>query len=275
MSPLVELADLGLSPAVHDLLGSDHARRLSRTLDLGDDVLADGHLPLTWQWAWFTPAVPTSGLRDDGHPRAAPDSALAGMERRVFAGGSLDRLVPLRLDETAVRRSRVIDATHKAGRSGDLFIVTVEHTYLQDDEPALVETQDLIYRAAAPAPVPPPGPAIECPDPDADVVVPDERLLFRYSALTFNTHRIHYDQRHARETEGYPDLVVHGPLTATLLAGAASRRAGPLRTFRFRAEAPTFVGTVVWLLVDVDGTEVQARAVREDGVTVMSATATT
>ncbi|HEU5083650.1 MAG TPA: hypothetical protein VFU14_09945 [Acidimicrobiales bacterium] len=278
MSALPDLEDLGLAPVAEDVLARTHALRVARTLDLDDAVLAAGTLPLTWIWTFFTPTVATDGLRDDGHPAGRGSGPLAGLERRMFVGGSLVRSGPLRLDEPTQRTSTVVDAEHKEGGTGPFLLVQVEHAYRQDGDVVLVERQRLMYRTPPADPVPPPGPPVEAP-PSAGArleVRPDERLLFRYSALTFNTHRIHYDLPYVTEVEGYPGLVVHGPLTATLLAHLAEQQLlSPLSRFEFRATSPTFAGTGVSLVCDEaapDGT-LPVRAVREDGATVMTAQA--
>ena len=286
MSQLPELADLGLTPDADDVLRHDHAVRLARTLDLDDDVLAGGELPITWIWVFFTPTAPTAGLRPDGHPRAGGSGALAGLDRRMFAGGSLERTGPVRLDVPTHRTSVITTADRKHGSTGEFVIVGVEHTYGQQGDTVLVERQQIIYRAAPTATIAAPGPA-SGPPPTTGLHVevrPDERLLFRYSALTFNTHRIHYDHDYATQIEGYPGLVVHGPLTATILAGLASRHLGaPLTAFSFRAQAPTFAGATIHLVAETPddddssdgGGEAAVRAVRQDGITVMTGSART
>lgn len=277
MTAMPVLADLGLQPEAEDTLSSAHARRVAHTLDLDADVLVGGTLPLTWIWTFFTPMVATASLRPDGHPASPEDSPLAGLDRRMFVGGSLERRGELRLDVHTERASTVVGAENKEGSTGPFLLVDVEHQYRQDGAVVLVEQQRVLYRTPSAEPVPAPGAPVE-PPPSAGArrrVVPDERLLFRYSALTFNTHRIHYDLAYASEVEGYPGLVVHGPLTATLLAEVAQQQLGASLTgFSFRATAPTFAGTEVSLVCDdrVEGRQ-PARAVRQDGVTVMTAEA--
>lgn len=275
------LGDLGLRPMAEDGISSAHAARVAHTLDLDESVLVDGMLPLTWIWTYFTPTTPTATLRADGHPAGSDSGPLAGLDRRMFVGGSLERRGEIRLEERTERTSAVLGAQRKEGRTGQFLIVDVEHEYRQRGDIVLVERQQLLYRAPPEIPVPPPGPAVEPPvstGPRRDLR-PDERLLFRYSALTFNSHRIHYDLPYATEVEGYPGLVVHGPLTATVLADlAAEARGGPLTRFEFRATAPTFANTELALVCDDDDADdtdgaLSVRAVREDGATVMSARA--
>ena len=275
MTGLPELADLGLSAAATDTLHRAHALRLARTLDLPDDVVGES-LPLTWIWVFFSPSVPSRGLRRDGHPAGADDGPLAGLDRRMFVGGSLECSGSIRLDEAIARASGIVSADVKEGSSGQFVIVDVEHRYTQRDEVVLVERQNLMYRRQPSGSVPAPGPAVEPPESLArTTVVPDERLLFRYSALTFNTHRIHYDLPYATSVEHYPGLVVHGPLTATLLAQLAADHLGrALSRFEFRATTPTFAGTPLHVVVDsATDSEADLRAVRGDGAVVMTARA--
>lgn len=275
MTAVPALEDLGLQPVAEDILAAAHAQRVARTLDLGDEILDNGTLPLTWIWTFFTPTAPTSSLRPDGHPASQEGGPLAGLDRRMFIGGSLERRGELRLDTPTERASRVVDAQHKEGSTGPFLLVDVEHEYRQHGDVVLVEQQHLMYRTPSSESVPPPGPAGEEPASSGvwREICPDERVLFRYSALTFNTHRIHYDLPYATQVEGYPGLVVHGPLTATLLAHLATQQLGTTLTdFSFRATAPTFAGTHVWLICDDPADEQQpVRAVRQDGVTIMTA----
>lgn len=270
------LEDLGLSASAEDLLASSHASRVGRTLGIEDGHVASGTLPLTWIWTFFTPTAPTAALRDDGHPAVRGNSPLAGLDRRMFIGGSLERNGDIRLDTLTERSSTVVGAEEKDGRTGPFVLVDVEHEYRQGGEIVLVERQQVMYRTPPAEPVPAPGPAVPAePSSHRLEVRPDERLLFRYSALTFNTHRIHYDLPYATEVEGYPGLVVHGPLTATLLAMlAADVLDRPVGSFSFRATSPTFanVGLILECSEPSDDT-VELRAVREDGVTVMTARA--
>ena len=165
------------------------------------------------------------------------------LPRRMWAGGRFEFRRPLRVGETFTRTSRIVDVQQKEGRTGTLVFVFVRHEIGNADGVALTEEQDLVYRADAkpgdPAPLPRPVPAGAAWD---RVVQPDDVLLFRYSALTFNGHRIHYDRRFATETEGYPGLVVHGPLIATLLLDLLRRHMpeAQVAKFEFRSVSPLF-----------------------------------
>lgn len=225
-----------LSPAVH---------AMAATLDVGAAPAAGDPLPPGWQWLFFNPVAPRSGLGADGHPKRGGFLPPIELPRRMWAGSRLRYLADLPVEAEATRRSRILKVENKVGKRGSLWFVTVEHTTLCGGKPCIVEEQDIVYREATP-PATTPAVAPERYDGQAQWgrdIEPDTTLLFRYSALTFNGHRIHYDQAYAREEEGYADLVVHGPLTATLLQQlAVEHGAGrALASFEFRGVSPLFV----------------------------------
>ncbi|WP_247643312.1 MaoC family dehydratase N-terminal domain-containing protein [Salinicola sp. LHM] len=171
-------------------------------------------LPPLWHWAFFQNPLPGDQLGGDGHPTRGGFLPPADDRNRMWAGGRLEFLTPLKAGIEAERVSTVTDIQEKHGRTGSLLFVTVQHDYRQAGELAIREEQDIVYRQPAP-----PKLSLDEPMPDADwsqTIEPDPVLLFRYSAVTFNGHRIHYDWPYVTETEGYPGLVVHGPLIATL-----------------------------------------------------------
>ena len=219
----------------------DPARAQAMQVALGQAVtLGPGDpLPPFFHQLYFWTPVPASGLGRDGHPRVGGLIPDMGLPRRMWAGGQLRFERPLVLGVEATRVSVCEAATRKEGRTGPLAFVTLRHEVWQNDALCLTEWQDLVYRtdpeAGAPRPVPPLAPLDE---EEAQVVHFDATLLFRYSALTFNGHRIHYDQPYAREVEGYDGLVVHGPLLAQHLMLMAEGELGPLTAFSFRATAP-------------------------------------
>lgn len=218
---------------------------MAATLDLARAPAGGEPLPPGWQWLFFNPAARRSALGIDGHPQRGGFLPPIALPRRMWAGSRIQYLVDLPVDGVATKRSRILKIENKTGKRGSLVFVTVQHTIACDGTARIVEEQDLVYRDAAP-----PGAATAAPQShDAEAtwrrtVEPDTTLLFRYSALTFNAHRIHYDQAYARNEESYPDLVVHGPLTATLLQQfALEHGAGrPLARFEFRGVTPLFVG---------------------------------
>lgn len=236
-------------------------------------------------WSLCTPEVATEALGEDGHPAGGggflPPSPLP---RRMWAASEVLFERPLRIGAEVERRSRVVAAKEKTGSSGALLFVTVAHDVLSEDVIAIRETQTIVYRevakpnaAAASAPVRTPAPAgrVDLDWPWRRRITPGPPLLFRYSALTFNTHRIHYDLPYARGTEGYPGLVVHGPLMATLLLDLADRELGAnrLARFAFRAQSPAFANEALTLLGRPDGEAVSLAILGTDGRTVMTAEA--
>jgi 3-methylfumaryl-CoA hydratase len=219
--------DPARAAALHAVLGLD-----------GDPPAAGDPLPPFFHHIYFWDVLPPQDLGPDGHPRTGggliPD---LGLPRRMWAGGRLTFHQPLRVGVLAERTTILAGYTRKTGRSGHLGLVTLRHVVRQKGAPVLTEEQDLIYREAAALP-PDPLPAPEDEEVSAPLVF-DTTLLFRYSALTMNGHRIHYDREYA-QSEGYPGLVVHGPLLAQWLMLLAAAR-GPLRTFSFKATSPLFL----------------------------------
>jgi len=200
-------------------------------------------LPPLHHWLHFWEAKTPDQTGVDGHAKRGGFLPPIALPRRMWAGGRLIFRRPLALGADVRRLSTIDRIEEKTGRSGTLIFVTVRHEIFGDGELAIEEEQDLVYRepsAAAPAPAVSGDGEPEAADSSID---PDSVLLFRYSALTMNSHRIHYDGRYAMEEEGYEGLVVHGPLQATLLAGLAERRLGaPLAAFRYRGVSPAVAG---------------------------------
>lgn len=236
---------IGRSESFQDEIRAAPFRALSATLDTGDPPPAPGTpLPPLWHWLYFLPTVPASGLADDGHERRGGFLPPVDLPRRMWAGGRFRFIHPLRVGDVATRTSTIADVKEKTGRTGHLVFVVVRHEIRNDDGLAIVEEQDIVYRegpreASGRRDVSEPTKA------SADWtrrITPDAVLLFRYSALTFNGHRIHYDREYATGREGYPGLVVHGPLVATLLLDLVRRQRPDLslREFQFRAVRALF-----------------------------------
>ncbi|AEG92754.1 FAS1-like dehydratase domain-containing protein [Ramlibacter tataouinensis] len=234
----------GRTETLADEITAAPLRGLAATLDRDDPAPAAGtELPPLAHWLYFLPQHRQGELGPDGHARRGRFLPPVPLPRRMWAGGRLHWHRPLRVGDSVQRTSRIESVTHKAGRTGDLVFVLVRHELRAGGELALAEEHDIVYRAAPrPSdPVPPPQ-AAEAGAPWQREIVPDDVLLFRYSALTFNGHRIHYDRRYVTEAEGYPGLVVHGPLIATLLVDLV-RRERPqsrVKSFSFKALRPTF-----------------------------------
>lgn len=235
---------IGKSETRTEVLHPFPANALAATLDRTDPAYAEGvSLPPLWHWLHFLAIHPMAEVGPDGHAEKGGFLPPVPLPRRMWAGSRLSFLRPLRIGEAARRTSTIKSVDHKSGRSGDLVFVTVRHDISGEDGPSIEEEHDIVYRPAAqpgepaPARIPAPAETIwERP------VHPDPVLLFRYSALTFNSHRIHYDLDHVRNVEGYPGLIVHGPLIATLLLDGLRRQKpeAVIRQFTFRARAPIF-----------------------------------
>lgn len=219
--------------------------RFNATFDHEYDLSAEV-APLMLHLCLAQPAAPTTKLGPDGHPARGSFLPPVPLPRRMWAGGALEFHGDIRVGETVTRRSIIRNVAAKAGKTGLLCFVTVDHEVTSDGRAALVERQDIVYRGAGPVQLPdaaklesPPAPAPK--GKHCRMVTPSSSLLFRYSALTFNGHRIHYDTPYARDVEGYPGLIVHGPLQSTMLAHFAESIRGrrPAR-FSFRSLTPLF-----------------------------------
>lgn len=252
-------------------------KAMSATLDLECSPQPGEPLPPGWQWLFFNPTVRRSGLGADGHPQRGGFLPPIELPRRMWAGSRIRYLADLPVGAMATRRSRILKIENKVGKRGVLWFVTVEHTIRCEGVACTSEEQDIVYREA-----PPPATTTAPPQRHDGVpqwgrsFAPDTTLLFRYSALTFNGHRIHYDPAYARDEEGYPDLVVHGPLTATLLQQLALEHGGgrPLAGFEFRGVTPLFVGRAFQLEArQLDDGTLSLWARGPDGELAMSATA--
>jgi 3-methylfumaryl-CoA hydratase len=270
---------IGREEQISQRIITSTASAMAATLDWETAPREGDPLPPGWQWLYFNPAAPRNALGADGHPRRGGFLPPIELSRRMWAGSRIRYLADLPIDAQATRRSRILKIENKVGKRGALSFVTVEHTISCGATPCIAEEQDLVYRDAAP----PSGAAAAAPAARFEGVArwsrsiePDSTLLFRYSALTFNGHRIHYDQAYARTEEGYPDLVVHGPLTATLLQQFALEHSDgrSLARFEFRGVTPLFVNRPFNLEGRPDGDDSLALWARgPDGELAMSATA--
>jgi 3-methylfumaryl-CoA hydratase len=234
---------VGRSEASADRVTETPVRLMQAMLDAADVGVMPPQLPPLWHWLYFLPGERQSNIGPDGHARRGGFLPPITLPRRMWAGGRLQFLHPLGVGEPIRRVSTIKSIQSKSGRSGQLVFVTVLHEISNAGGVAIREEHDIVYREApapgAAAPQPVPAPAGEQ---FGHTVTPDPVLLMRYSALTFNGHRIHYDRPYVMQEEGYPGLVVHGPLIATLLMEAL-RRARPektVRSFEFKAVSPLF-----------------------------------
>jgi 3-methylfumaryl-CoA hydratase len=269
---------IGRTETTTDPLCCVQAQSAQAMLDDPSPALVDGDaLPPLWHWFHFLPRAPQAGLDDDGHPRRGGFLPPIPYPRRMFAGARLQWHRPLVVGVPAQREARISDVVLKSGKSGRLAFVTVTHRFMQDGALCIEEAQDIVYREPGGRVTAPPA-ATWPPVPEGSwtrVLQPDTRLLFRFSALTFNAHRIHYDRAYAAEIEGYPGLVVHGPLTAVLLSELVRHAtARPMRAFSFRGVAPLFDLGALRLVGTPDGDTVALQAQGPDGAAGLLATAT-
>ena len=233
----------GRSETQEDIATAYPVAALSATLDRDDPKPKAGDiLPDLWHWLYFLPVHRQSEIGPDGHAKRGGFLPPVELPRRMWAGSRFDFRSPLRVGDTIRRTSTIVDVTAKTGATGQLVFVLVRHEVSGSSGGSFTEEHDIVYRdMPTPGDMPqPPKPAPEGGVWSRDIQ-PDDVLLFRYSALTFNGHRIHYDRRYVTEVEGYPGLIVHGPLIATLLVDLARRNAPrALKSFRFRAMSPLF-----------------------------------
>jgi 3-methylfumaryl-CoA hydratase len=226
---------IGRSQETSEVIDLVRARAMQATLDDAAPPLEAGDpLPPLWHWLYFWDATAHATLGPDGHAARGEFLPPVNLPRRMLAGGRIQFLRPLAAGSMAKRRSTVADISKKHGSSGQLAFVTIEHEISDKTGPCIQEQQDIVFRELSkPGEVPHRGEA-------APAVLPWRQ--FRYSALTFNGHRIHYDLKYATEEEGYPGLVVHGSLLATLMAGLVHRQAPDrqITSFQYRAMRPVF-----------------------------------
>ncbi|MGN6692049.1 MAG: FAS1-like dehydratase domain-containing protein [Sphingopyxis sp.] len=274
---------IGREDVRHDHIDPAAVKRWLGTLDRA--APADGSVPQAYHWCLCLPDAPTAILGADGHPlrEDSDDSFLPPipLPRRMWAASKVEFLAPLRPGQSVMRSSKVTAINEKQGGTGKLVFAEVVHETQGDGTLAVRETQTIVFREPAPAAAPPapPPPGDDSFDPsgwDAHrALVPSEALLFRYSALTFNSHRIHYDLPYATAEEGYRGLVVHGPLTATLLLDLAQRQFGDnqLKRFDFRGTSPAICGEALHLTLRGTFDRIELGAFAADGRQIMAATA--
>jgi 3-methylfumaryl-CoA hydratase len=254
-------AAVGRQEVLRQRLETESLRRYA--LAIGSSADVEKTMPPLGHWAFFLPGPGDGAIGEDGHPKRGGFLPSITLPRRMFAAADIRFTAPLALGEEAELTSTILSVTPKGGRSGDLVFVEVERVLSQQGAARVIERQSYVYRGdGGPTPMPEPAGKIE-----GELWKPGPVNLFRFSAATFNGHRIHYDTDYATRVEGYPALVVHGPFTAARLAGFAQRW-GTLARFAFRAQSPLFLGQPIHLQ---KGEEGEVRAVRCDGATAMTA----
>ncbi len=235
---------IGRSETSMDFVDASRVSKMYATLNMPCPKLIRGQeLPSLWHWMFFAPAVPFSELGDDGHPERGGFLPPVDLPRRMWAGGRLDFYRYIKVGEEIRRVSSIKDVVSKKGRTGEMVFVTVAHQILDDHGVLINEEHDIVYRDLMPEGVS--VPSYQTAEMSSDFsleIFPNPVTLFRYSALTFNGHRIHYDRKYCIEEEGYPGLVFHGPLTATHLAQLLLSQSNDIQLtdFRFRAIKPLF-----------------------------------
>jgi 3-methylfumaryl-CoA hydratase len=239
---------IGRTEEKRDIAAAGPISRLAALLDHETPPWSPGALPPLGHWLFFLPETRQSGLGPDGHPERGGFLPPIPLPRRMWAGGRIEFVRPIPFNAAMIRRSTIADISNKSGASGPMIFVVVRHEILVASEVALREEHDIVYRSAPTPGDASRGGASALPSEDADFrrsTAPGPVELFRYSALTFNGHRIHYDRNYATREEGYPGLVVHGPLIATLLIDNLMhwKPAAPIARFAYRARSPVFDGT--------------------------------
>ncbi|MGA7806346.1 FAS1-like dehydratase domain-containing protein [Bradyrhizobium sp.] len=270
---------IGRSTEATDIVTAQLVKGLRATLfqEIGDPRPGDA-APFTVHWCLAQPVFPMSELGPDGHPTRGGFLPPVPLPRRMWAGGELQFLDHLRVGDQSTRRSRIADVTQKSGSTGTLCFVSVEHEVISPRGIAIRERQDIVYRdvssaqAAAPAKPAPAQPAAK----HRETHVSDPVLLFRYSALTFNGHRIHYDRDYVTKVEGYPGLIFHGPLQAALIVELAAKLHGgqPPKKFSYRGLQPLFEGSAFSVNANETDTGLELWTANEAGQPTMKGTAT-
>lgn len=239
---------IGRTQTQEDEITRPALRRIAALLDMDAPGFVTGTpIPPHWYAMFFPEIARQSHLGADGHPRRGDFLPPVPLPRRMFAGRRVQFVGALRVGDVATKASEILAVTPKSGRSGAMVFVTIRHTISVGAAVALIEEQDVVYREAALpgaiAPPPPQAPAAAW----SETVTPTTPLLFRYSSVTWNTHRIHYDADYVRSVENYPDLVMNGGLTALLLIEGAIKRLGPPKGLEIRNVSPLFVNQTVTL----------------------------
>ncbi len=256
-----------------DTVSPGPARALAAALD-GDpeDFVLRAELPPLWLWLYFLPVVRASDTGPDGHPKRGGFLPPVDLPRRMWAGSRCQFSGPVRIGDELTRVSTIAKVTAKTGRTGEMVFVTVRHAWSRGGAELMAEEQDIVY-AAIPAAYVAADPLPAEPQHWQEPAAIDPVLLFRFSALTQNAHRIHYDRAYAEEVEKYPDLVVHGPLQAILMMEAARRREPGRRpaTFAFRGVRPLFVSDAAMVCGRTVLGKLELSVVKADGGATMQA----
>ena len=269
---------IGRTQEATDVVTAQLVKGLRATLfqEVGEPKTGDA-APFTVHWCLAQPVFPMSMLGPDGHPTRGGFLPPVPLPRRMWAGGEIEFLDALRVGDQSTRTSRIADVTVKTGSTGQLCFVSVEHTVTSSRGIAIRERQDIVYRdmtsaqASSPAKAAPPPPVAQ----HRETHVSDPVLLFRYSALTFNGHRIHYDRDYVTKVEGYPGLIFHGPLQAAFIVEMAAKLRGgkPPRKFTYRGVQPLFEGSEFSINANDNGATMELWTANDAGQPAMKGTA--
>jgi 3-methylfumaryl-CoA hydratase len=270
---------IGRTTEASDIVTAQLVKGLRATLfqEIGEPKAGDA-APFTTHWCLAQPVFPMSELGPDGHPTRGGFLPPVPLPRRMWAGGELEFFDMLRVGDDTKRSSRITDVTMKTGSTGVLCFVSVEHIVASPRGMAIRERQDIVYRdvpgtpSAAPAKAAPPPPAAK----HRETHISDPVLLFRYSALTFNGHRIHYDRDYVTKVEGYPGLIFHGPLQAAFIVEFAAKlhHGQPPRKFSYRGVQPLFEGSEFSINANETAAGLELWTANAEGQPTMKGTAT-
>jgi 3-methylfumaryl-CoA hydratase len=282
-TPTIDLDHLqrwvGKKQVAFDTASLRQAEMMRATLDLdAPEPRIDETLPPLWTWIYFPDATRNRDLGDDGYPSGAGFLPPIPLPNRMWAGGKFVFDRPIPIGATMEKRSEVASIDHKKGQSGDLLFVKLRHEFFVDGERCVSEDHDIVYRGATPPTAAASKATTSNPPPAGKYQrdwIPDSIQLFRYSALTFNSNPVHFDADYCRRTAGYDDILVHGPLSATLLACLSSEVANaPMKSFTYRARSPFFLGQRAVMGAQPRAGGCEAQVCLEDGRVIMDATAT-
>ncbi|MEI7816297.1 MAG: MaoC family dehydratase N-terminal domain-containing protein [Desulfuromonadales bacterium] len=267
---------IGKTQTDEDLISVRHSNLMAATVDFLQGNICDGeNLPPLWHWIYFLTGVHANELGPDGHPARGGFMPPVPLPNRMWAGGRVTFMSPVIIGSIVRKESSILKIDYKQGRSGDLVFVTVLHEVKSQQGDLLIrEEQDIVYKESTPTKQGGSTPATMPVAQFTTTYTPDSTMLFRYSSLTFNGHRIHYDVDYCRNTEGYQNLVIHGPLNATMMAGFAEEISGTkLATFCYQGLSPALLGDSITMHASINERTINLWATLDNGTICMKAEA--